>query len=102
MESQLRETLRNLDYRTFMDTLFDARSHIHSDWKKDDWICRNCLSSLWIDALDIWWLELKRKGRQFLFFGQEFKLSTIDRSSWGKDREKLYVSKIHISDLPSY
>ena len=66
-EIQLRETLRNLDYCTFMDTLFDARSGTYSNVRKDDWICFGCLSSLWKDALSIWWLEQKREGKRSVF-----------------------------------
>jgi hypothetical protein len=70
-EIQLRETLRNLDYRTFMDTLFDARSGTYSNLRKDDWICLNCLSALWRHALSIWWLEQKREGKGSVYSSVE-------------------------------
>ncbi|CCM05802.1 uncharacterized protein FIBRA_08036 [Fibroporia radiculosa] len=66
-ESAMSRTLRQTDFNTLMDALFDSKSEKYAQWSKEDWICLDCYQEFISETMPIWWLKRKRSGKSLLY-----------------------------------
>jgi hypothetical protein len=62
-EKDLSATLYKMDFTLLMHQLFYMRGYKYRNWKKEDWVCKDCAAELFTDTLPFWWLDYKRKGK---------------------------------------
>ncbi|KIJ64403.1 hypothetical protein HYDPIDRAFT_111714 [Hydnomerulius pinastri MD-312] len=50
-------------YTQFVGEVFDLRSEVYKDWKREDWVCTQCMRGLLSDTINTWfrWRKDRKK-----------------------------------------
>ena len=65
-ESQFRKEVRNIDWSDLCHELFDVRRDPFTGWRKQDWVCTDCMRIFMTDTLPRWWFQHKQRSKRFL------------------------------------
>lgn len=62
VEKPLFKTLQEADYDTLFHELFSYTDGPSKDWKKQDWICLDCIREFFRMSVFRWWRDRKVRG----------------------------------------